>query len=306
MKDKSPCRMKGVNLGIDIGGTNVKGVLIREGKVAYKLTQKTQDGREDWQKEVAKVLGELKQHCDEPVVTVGLSAPGIADAGNRTIATMPPGRLNGLENFDWSGLLNEDVVVLNDAHAALWAESQWGIGKGVPNIVMLTLGTGVGGGLLINGQLYQGFLQRAGHLGHVTIEATSEVPDITGIAGSLEDALGEGTLDKRSLGRFSATYDLVNAYQTGEPWATYLWLTTIRKLALGIVSFCNALSPELVILAGGITKAGDHLLQPLASFMDLYEWRPGGQPTPIKLAQFQDYAGAIGAALYAETQSTNP
>ena len=183
--------MKGISLGIDIGGTHVKGVSIRDGKVANKLTRKTEDGKEDWQQTVAGLLNELKQHSDEPVATVGLSAPGIADAGNRTIAIMPPGRLNGLENFDWPGLLNEDVVVLNDAHAALWAESQLGIGKGIPNIVMLTLGTGVGGGLLINGQLHQGFLQRAGHLGHTTIDAASEIPDITGIAGSLEDALGE-------------------------------------------------------------------------------------------------------------------
>ncbi len=295
--------MEGISLGIDIGGTHVKGVIIRDEKVVYKLTRNTEDGREDWQQTVAGVMNELKQKSDKRVAIVGLSAPGIADNDNHTIAYMPPGRLNGLENFDWSGYLNEDVVVLNDAHAALWAESQWGIGKGVRNIVMLTLGTGVGGGLLINGQLYQGFLQRAGHLGHVTIEASSEIPDITGIAGSLEDALGEGTLNKRSLGRFSTTFDLVNAYKTGEPWSTYLWLTTIRKLALGIVSFCNAFSPELFILAGGITKAGDHLLQPLSSFMELYEWRPAGRKTPIKLAQFQDYAGAIGAALYAKTQS---
>ncbi len=295
--------MKGINIGIDIGGTHIKGVIIHDDKVEYKLTRKTEDDQKDWQNGVVEVLHELKQQSVEPVFSVGLSAPGIADSLNRTITFMPK-RLKGLEDFDWSGFLKEQVCVLNDAHAALWAESQMGIGKSISNIVMLTLGTGVGGGLLLNGQLYQGYLQRAGHLGHVTIDAASETTDITGIAGSLEDAVGEATLNQRSMGRFTTSNDLVEAYMAGDTWATYVWLTSIRKLALGIVSFCNAYSPELVVLAGGITRAGDHLLHPLISFMELYEWRPGGQATPIKIAQFQEYAGAIGAALYAKSQST--
>jgi len=289
------------SVGIDIGGTNIKGVLIYEDKVKYELTKNTKDGQEDWQGGVEEVFNELQQHSDAQVELVGLSAPGIADKTNRSIAFMP-GRLKGLADFDWSVLLNKKVHVLNDAHAALWAESRWGVGKDISNIVMLTLGTGVGGGLLLNGQLHQGFLQRAGHLGHVTIDSVTEMADITGIAGSLDDAVGEATLTHRSAGRFATSYELVEAYQAGDTWATYVWLTSTRKLALGIVSFCNSFSPELVVLAGGISKAGDQLLKPLSSFLELYEWRPGGQATPIRLAQFQDYAGAIGAALFAEAQ----
>ena len=89
----------------------------------------------------------------------------------------------------------------------------------------------------------------------------------------------------------------------GDTWATYVWLTSVRKLALGIASFCNAFSPELVVLAGGIIKSGDSLMEPLSSFMELYEWRPGGQATPIKPARFQEYAGAIGAALFANSRT---
>lgn len=287
-----------LSIGIDIGGTRIKGVLIEGKEVLKRLQRETRDGEDGWQKTVAEVYRELSEQAEKPVAGVGLSAPGIAAEGNRAIAYMPV-RLQGLEQFDWSGFLGAEVYVLNDAHAALWAESQWGTGKDRSNLVMITLGTGVGGGLLLNGQLHQGFLQRAGHLGHISVDAASHTPSITGITGSLEDAIGEASLSRRSIGRFTTTFDLVKAYEAGDTWATYVWLDSVRKLALGIVSFCNAFSPELVILAGGITKAGDQLLQPLTAFMDLYEWRPGGQATPVVLAQYEDYAGAIGAALYA-------
>lgn len=293
--------MKGNNIGIDIGGTQIKGVLLQGDKIVRRLTQATEDGREDWQQTVAEVYRQLKKEAGKPLDGVGLSAPGIADVHNRAIAYMPV-RLQGLEHFNWTAFLGEEVFVLNDAHAALWAESQWGVGKGAANMVMLTLGTGVGGGLLINGQLHQGFLQRAGHLGHISVDAGSDIPSITGITGSLEDAMGEAALARRSLGRFTNTLELVRAYEARDTWATYVWLDAVRKLALGVASFCNAFSPDLVVLAGGITKAGSLLFGPLADFMELYEWRPGGQMTPVKPAKFQDFAGAIGAALYARTK----
>lgn len=285
-------------MGIDIGGTYVKGVLIEDGQITGRLKLATRDGQEDWQETIAEMHRQLAERAQTPVDNVGLSAPGIAATDHRSIAYMPV-RLQGLESFDWSDFLNTNVYVLNDAHAALWAEAQWGAGKGRANLVMITLGTGVGGGLLLNGQLHQGFLQRAGHLGHISVDASSITPSITGITGSLEDAIGEASLAQRSLQRFTSTFELVQAHRSGDPWATYLWLDSVRKLALGIASFCNAFSPDLVILAGGLTKAGADLLEPLSAFLDLYEWRPGGQATPVRLAQFEDYAGAIGAALYA-------
>lgn len=291
-----------MDIGIDIGGTHVKGVLIGENRVEHQLSRATLDGEANWQEIVAEIYRELKHLAGEQLKGVGLSAPGIADPDNRAIAYIPV-RLQGLERFIWSDFLEWEVHVLNDAHAALWAESRWGAGKGVANQVMLTLGTGVGGGILVEGQLLQGFLQRAGHLGHISIDAASENPSITGITGSLDDAIGEASLSRRSLGRFHSTYELVKAHLAGDTWATYLWLASVRKLALAIVSLCNALSPELIVLAGGITKAGPTLTDALRAFMDLYEWRPGGQGTPIKIAQFEDYAGAIGAALFARNRN---
>ncbi len=300
--------MNDAYIGIDIGGTYIKGVLIDENEIKQKITKETNDQSGQWQQTTAEILQHLignTDNIDPGIRCVGLSAPGLTDSENRTINCMP-GRLEGLEHFDWSSFLKQDVHVLNDAHAALVAESRWGVAADIPNVVMLTLGTGIGGGLLINGQLQQGFLHRAGHLGHISIDSASESIGITGISGSLEDAVGEATLSQRSLGKFTSSRELVTAYLAGDTWATYVWLTTMRKLALGIVSLCNAISPDLVVLAGGITKAKEHLLEPISSFMELYEWRPGGRATPVKLAKFEEFAGAIGAALFAQTRTTAP
>lgn len=294
--------MSKLHLGIDIGGTFIKGVLIDNRKVLYKTTRETNDTDENWQNAVTSIFEELTRQAGSGVAGVGLSAPGLTDGYNRKVVCMP-GRLAGLEQLDWSDFLGQQVDVLNDAHAALISESKWGIARNVSNVAMLTLGTGVGGGLLIKGELVQGYLQRSGHFGHISIDSTVDSQDNTGISGSLEDAVGEATLNHRSLGKFNKTQELVNAYRSGDHWASYLWLSSLRKLALGIVSICNAISPEIVVLAGGITAADEDLTGPLSTFMDLYEWRPAGQATPVKLAKFQEFAGAIGAALFAQSQN---
>jgi glucokinase len=95
-------------------------------------------------------------------------------------------------------------------------------------------------------------------------------------------------------------------YHKGDYFAQWVWLTSVRNLAVGIVSLTNILSPELVLLGGGITEAGDALFKPLESFMAMYEWRLQGNKTVIQKARFGDFAGAIGAAYFAlEQHNTN-
>lgn len=151
---------------------------------------------------------------------------------------------------------------------------------------------------MVDGEIYQGYGQRAGHLGHMVVDST-DGQGITGTPGSLEDAVGNSTLEKRSDGKFKSTSDLVAAYKGGDALAARVWLESVRKLAAGISSLCNVLSPELVILGGGISMAGDALFKPLGEFMEKYEWRPGGLKTAIKKAQLNEFAGAIGAAAFA-------
>jgi glucokinase len=289
-------------IGIDLGGTNIKGVLLNAaGEVLHQAMQATnsQDDGRHWQQAVAQMVRELTASSPHPVAAIGLAAPGLPNESNTAIRLMP-GRLDGLENLVWSDYLQKKKVwVLNDAHAALMAEAQFGVGRGIKNIVLLTLGTGVGGGLLINGELYQGNGQMAGHLGHITLEADKEDPDITGIPGTLENAIGDATVARRSFGRYSSTQALVEAHLQGDSLATYVWLNAVRKLALGLCSLGNLLSPDLIILGGGITRSGDALFKPLADFIDVYEWKNTGKTTPIRQAQYSDMAGAVGAAGFA-------
>lgn len=298
-------------IGIDVGGTNVKGVLLSaSGEVLARAVRATEDfssradsGGKRWQEIVGQMVQELKAQSTKILGTIGLAAPGLPNETNTAIRLMP-GRLNGLENLVWADFLGErEVWVLNDAHAALMAEAKFGVGLGVKNVVMLTLGTGVGGGILIDGSLYQGNYQMAGHIGHMTLNADQEEIDITGMPGTLEDAIGNATVAKRSLGRFSSTFELVEAYRQGDALATYVWLNAVRKLALGLNSLGNLLSPDLIILGGGITKAGEALYRPLAEFMDLYAWKGVGKQTPVRQARHSDLAGAIGAAGFALSRS---
>jgi Transcriptional regulator/sugar kinase len=286
-------------IGIDLGGTRIKAVVIEaDGKVLHEMFQPTNDGDDNiWKNAVISVVKKLQNKIKNSSPLIGISAPGLPNDSNTTIAFMP-GRLKGLENFDWSVFLKSKTLVLNDAMAALMAEVKLGAAQHKKNVVMLTLGTGVGGAILIDGKPYQGNFQKAGHIGHITINSSGN-PDITGMPGSLEDAIGNCTIQKRSAGKFHDTYELLEAYRKGDHFARWIWLTSIRDLAAGIASMINVLSPECIILGGGITEAGSDLFDPLKSFLSIYEWSPGNSKTDIRKAQFGNMAGAIGAACFA-------
>lgn len=289
-----------IAIGIDLGGTNVKGIIVNEtGEVLKQHYVATHDDAEGtWRENVLEMVHYLRNYWQEPIDIIGMSSPGLPNATNTCISFLP-NRLAGLENFDWSAYFGQKTYILNDAHAALMAEVRFGAAKGYENVILLTLGTGVGGGLLLNGQLYQGLSQMAGHLGHLSLNATDDEVSIVGTPGSLEYAIGNYSIAKRSKNKFESTWELVEAYRKGDAWATLVWLQSIQKLSVGLSSLINVFSPELIVLAGGITFADDALFTPLKQYMALYEWRPGGKQTSIVQAQFGDMAGAIGAAGFA-------
>jgi glucokinase len=296
--------MQRMALGIDLGCTNIKSAIVNEdGHVVFEDRRETNEKDDQhWKQTIRTLIGDSKRRYT--IDAIGICAPGLADADNSCIAFMP-GRLPGLENFSWSEFTGEKIFVLNDAHSALTAESSFGAAKGFRHAILLTLGTGVGGGILIDGKLYQGLSQMAGHLGHSTIESNSYHLDVTNMPGSIEDAIGNLTIEQRSHGKFKTTFQLIEAYMQGDVFATWLWLSSVRKLAISIASAINILSPEVVIIGGGIAQAKDALMNPLKTFLDFYEWRPGGKKTDLKLAQFSDLAGAIGAAGFALSKQKN-
>ena len=296
--------MHKATIGVDLGGTRIKTVALdADGELLFQLYTPTNDGNGDnWKQTVKSSIEEMVTHLHITDFVAGISAPGIPDDNNEKIAYMP-GRLHGLENFCWSDFLGHKTWVLNDAVAALMAEATLGIAQSQKNVVMLTLGTGVGGALLIDGKPYQGSFQKAGHIGHISLNCENDT-DITGIPGSLEDAIGNCTVEKRSHGKYKDTYSLLEAYRKGDHFARWVWLTSVRKLSIAIASISNMLSPECVVLGGGIMEAGNDLIEPLETFLSLYEWRPGGNKVTILKAQFNDMAGAIGAACFASVQGS--
>jgi glucokinase len=247
-----------------------------------------------------EALNKIQDEIKSQQIVIGISAPGLPNSNNSAISFMP-NRLQGLENFEWSKFLKHETFVLNDAISAMMAESRHGVAMGKKNVVMLTLGTGVGGAVLIDGKPYQGAFSKAGHIGHMVIDSEMD-RDITGMPGSLEDAIGNCSIEKRSLGKFHTTQELLESYRNGDYFAMQIWLTSVKKLAIGIASLTNILSPEMVILGGGITEAGNDLFDPLNQFLSLYEWRAGGKKTEIVKAQFGDLAVAAGAACFAMEQ----
>ena len=291
--------MSGITIGIDLGGTRIKAVAIDDqGQISHLLNQPTNDNDDKiWKNTIAELVHETQNKFKHQATLVGISAPGLPNASNSAIAYMP-GRLQGLENFIWSDFLNFRTYVLNDAVSAMMAEARYGAAKGRKNVVMLTLGTGVGGAILIDGKPYQGSFSKAGHIGHMVIDSDGE-PDIIGMPGSLEDAIGNCSISKRTSGKFTSTHELLEACRNGDSFAAGIWLTSVKKLAIGLATLTNILSPEMIILGGGITEAGPDLFDPLEELMGKYEWRTGGNRAEIVKARFGEMAGAVGAACFA-------
>jgi glucokinase len=285
-------------IGVDLGGTNIKVTVVSESGDVLKRTlcETGDDATGSWAETIKLKIEDLENEQGEPAGWIGLCAPGLAASDGLSIANMQ-GRLKGLQGLNWTDFLqtSHSVPVLNDAHAALLGEVWRGAARGYRNVVLLTLGTGVGGAILVEGRLYKGHIGRAGHLGHISLNPDGLL-DIVGTPGSLEEMIGNCSLATRSQGRFVLTEQLVAAHLAGDPHATEVWLRSVYNLAAGLASIINAIDPEVIILGGGISQAGPALFQPLSRFMEKLEWRPQGQQVRILPAALDDLAGTLGAA----------
>ena len=287
------------SIGIDIGKTNIKLVALdRAGGVIGREEIPTPDDAR-----VVDAVRDLAQRYRDTLnndsVSLGLSAPGLASPDLHMIADLPGGQ-PAIQGIGWTEALGwpSKVPVLNDANAALYAEAQSGAAAGYRHVFMLTLGTGVGGAVMIDGNLLHGHTGKAGHLGHISIHP-DWTKSILGMPGSLEYAFGDWSISERTGGRFDSTKHLVGAHLKGDAEATRCWQEAINHLARGIASLTNVLDPEIIVIGGGITRAGDALFEPLRREVAMLEWCPTGGHVPIVPAELGTDAGAIGAACYA-------
>lgn len=285
-------------IGIDLGGSSVKAVAATDsGEILQRVNQDFNPSSQfDFAETIRSVFQSLQQKQGKPASYFGLAAPGLAAKDSYSIAYMP-GRLSGLEGLNWTEFLGapRKVPVLNDAHAALLGEAWLGAARGLENVVMITLGTGVGGAAIVDGRLLRGHIGRAGHVGHNCLEMHAP-KDVTGIPGSIEYFIGNYNIRERTDGQFPNTHELIKAYNAGDVTATRVWFKSLEALACSISSFINILDPEAVIIGGGVARAGKSLFEPLEKFLRPVEWKPGGHQVRIIPAELGEFAGALGSA----------
>ena len=297
MKD-SPDKLA---IGLDIGGTETKAVVVDcAGNVLTRGSEPTAlpgyAAKDDVIARLRDRVERLRSEVGLPIEHLGVAVPGIASNDERSVAWLPAEKLSlqGATPRDVLGWPSP-VPVLNDAHAALVGEVWCGSATGKRDVVLLTLGTGVGGAILADGRLIRGAMGRAGHLGHIGIGIDAPA-SVCNMPGSLEEAIGDKSVARRTSGRFATTRKLVEAANAGDAGAQQVWDESLKNLAYALASFINVLDPEMIVLSGGIAKAGDALFVPLAKYLAPIEWTPTGVSVPIVPATLGEWAGAIGAA----------
>jgi glucokinase len=295
-------------IGLDIGGTAIKAACVEvpSGRTLSADRVSTFATDEGWPHRVRERVAELEALYKSPAAAIAIAAPGIAAADQRSIWWMQ-NRLAESQGLDWTDFLGRSslVPVMNDAHAALLGEWWKGPHHECRNLIMLTLGTGVGGAAMVDGNILRGHLGRAGHLGHISLDPNGQA-DIVGTPGSLEEAIGECSIERRTNGRFNSTIAMLAHLQShDDAQIRAAWDRSVRALAAGVASLVNVLDPEIIILGGGIADAGPLLFVPLAAELDKMEWRPHGKAVRIEPAVCGEYAGAYGAARRAMEQLKN-
>lgn len=295
MKRKAP-----FVIGIDLGGTQIKAVAVaRDGRVLQRRMRETQ-GRPNQLAECIDVIRQMILRFEtaqgQKAMHMGLATPGMIERSSRRVAWCP-GKLEGIEGLDWTAALGRSrlVPLINDAHAALLGEHWVGAARAFRYVVLLTLGTGVGGAVLEDGKLVRGARGWAGLLGYTSLGPYGP-KSFFNVPNPLEEWIGDRTVSARSDGRFLDTQELLAAVRAGDEDAHSIWQKSIRALAVAVASFGLIFDPEAVVIGGGIARAGVVLFKPLAEELNEVEWRPGSQRMKILHARLGEWAGAIGAA----------
>ena len=307
-----------LTIGIDVGGTKILGgVVDQSGLILEKARRDTpRQGGSELTKTIAEVALELARK--HQVSAVGVSAAGFISSDRKTILATP--NIAGWNGINLESELREliglDVVIENDGNAAAWGEAVFGAGRGFPNMLLVTVGTGIGGGIVINGQLHRGAFGVAAEIGHMRVvpeghlcgcgargcfeqyasgtglmrhvrEAIAATPDI---ARNLL-ALGDGTIEGIK------GHHVTEAARAGDVVALAAFNTTAQWLGSGIASLAAILDPAIVVIGGGVVDAGEILLEPTRANMEQKMPFSGKHPSPkVVAAALGNDAGLVGAA----------
>jgi len=293
------------SIGVDLGGTNLRAAAIdRAGKVLAKVSggTKLSAGRDAVVSDIVACIVKLREQCGAGgLAGVGIGVPGfiIMDKG---IVTASP-NLPGFENFpmrdEIEAQLRAPVILENDANAAALGESWHGAGRDVDDLVLLTLGTGIGGGVIIGGKVLHGFVGMAGELGHMTVVPGGN-PCACGNNGCLEKHASATAVTAMAkmmgLGADLTSEDVWRLAVAGEDKAQVCWEMMGTALGRGLANLVNVFNFPLYLLSGGMLPAWDFFAPAMFAEVRLRSFVFRNTPTRIEQAILGNEAGLYGAA----------
>ncbi len=308
-------------VGVDLGGTNIVAAVVDEtGKILSKSSCKTNLPKEPeaLSVDIANLIDEVleKSHITiDDIENVGIGVPGTVNTQDKVIIYSC--------NFNYSNVkiaellerkIGKDVYIENDANAAALGEFVCGAGCGLDTMVVITLGTGIGGGIILNKKLYRGFNYSGGELGHIVIEQGGR-PCNCGRNGCFEayaSATGLGKTAAEVIKKYpdSKLWDVYNekhnisgtvlfgAVVDDDPAAKEILSIFVSHLACGITNIVNIFQPQVLCIGGGISQAGELLINPLKEIFDKEDYaRDSKDRCKIVAAKLGNDAGLIGAAM---------
>ena len=293
--------MSTLHLGLDLGGTNIKvAVLEHEGDSTRVIEQRSKPtSAQAGPATVAEriIAAGLSAHDDlGPFDSVGLGVPGLFD-DEGAILLFPnlPGKWRGLPlRSEASAGLDMPVMMINDARAFTLAEGNLGAGQGCRIVVAMVLGTGVGGGITVDGKLHLGAFGTAGEIGHQTVLPDGPMCGC-GNRGCVE-ALTKASVLAELAGKDTAE-EAYEAAAAGDQASRDAIAEVANYLGIGLANVVTILGPERIVIGGGIAKAGDLLLEPVRRSLQQRVTLVPIEKVDVVLAELGSSAGAIGAAL---------
>ena len=291
-------------IGVDVGGTKVLAAVVsRDGSFDAPVERPTDVSSQEALLAMLDDVVEEVRARDPQVAALGFGLPSRIDQGRgRAVASVNI----PLADLDFRDRMRErhglPVAIDNDANAATIAEWQSGAARGAQHVVMLTLGTGVGGGLIFDGRPYRGATGGGAELGHVVVELDGP-PCACGGRGHLESfatGVAADRIARERIGPQSSARDLLRRAKAGESAAIEALAGIGRHLGAAIASFVNALEPELIVLGGGFGEAAGEFLRGPAVEVFLQDGlSPGRENVQIVRAELGTNAGVIGAGMIA-------
>ncbi|DAA95308.1 TPA: hypothetical protein CPT80_08330 [Candidatus Gastranaerophilales bacterium HUM_9] len=310
----------GNRIGIDVGGTNVKIALVNEkGGIVYSnsIPTRAEMGYEYTVNSMKEAIKELLKETNtsaKDVEGMGFGFPGQIDCKKGIVRLAP--NIPGWVDVPIAEIMEKEfgipTRVDNDVRCAALGELNFGAGKGCENLVCITVGTGIGSGLIINGKLVRGASNAAGEIGHIKLdmtggplcgcgdrgclEAFASGPSIVAMA---EEYIKGGKSTKyRELANPDITPYVVSvAAQQGDPVAKRIFTIIGEYIGVGLASVVNLLNPEKIIIGGGVAAAGDILMTPIKETLVKRAMPISGGAVEVVPAQLGNTAGVIGASL---------